>query len=560
MQIADNHVSPDRTLTHINKKGRPVSQCPHCRGLRKSRASHVKCECGEKPHGKGDCVHVEKGDSKSELGDDAFELMSDRCAVDSHLCCCSHGARCTCALKNDGHLDPVPEADVATCSPTTPTSDSQRKPRLSSAKSDPALTVFVNGHHKPAVKHNDAAHKCGLPYKIPRPHSIHGHGHSAQRSMDSLPLTSAPETPVSQFQESISDAQQDVRLVRSEHGSPKPRSGISMDQLNGQLPSLDLSYSAFDSVTSTGSMPDNYNYQPTSGGYASYFPPNGRSIDSSDQPIFSAGLAMPVVDWSAMDLPFDAGAFSSTYSQPPSYASFDHTSNMGGQPGLTTSSSGEVSEVEDYLPRSTTSPDTATNYTQTTPDQSADQEPFGLSHINSKGEQTYLESLQQAALLSNPNLVAGDNIDIDTFIRQQATHGPTSSPIPIPISSSGNINGGIGTNIYSTTSLQNSPGGLSRDDPEEMDPETFARHGFTVQDAQKLAHPLHCLRGPGMASTHVGDDSGDEYMESTRRDIPATRDSRTDPLWGGCFRGEDGMGGIGGYEGEDDLASDGWRS
>lgn len=38
----------DRPLTHINKKGRPVSQCSHCRGLRKSRTTHVKCECGDK--------------------------------------------------------------------------------------------------------------------------------------------------------------------------------------------------------------------------------------------------------------------------------------------------------------------------------------------------------------------------------------------------------------------------------------------------------------------------------------------------------------------------------
>ena len=45
-----------------------MSQCPHCRGLRKSRASHVKCECGDKPHTKADCAHPEKGDSKSELG------------------------------------------------------------------------------------------------------------------------------------------------------------------------------------------------------------------------------------------------------------------------------------------------------------------------------------------------------------------------------------------------------------------------------------------------------------------------------------------------------------
>lgn len=41
-------IPTDRPLTHINKKGRPVSQCAHCRGLRKSRTTHTKCECGDK--------------------------------------------------------------------------------------------------------------------------------------------------------------------------------------------------------------------------------------------------------------------------------------------------------------------------------------------------------------------------------------------------------------------------------------------------------------------------------------------------------------------------------
>jgi hypothetical protein len=58
----------DRPLTHINKKGRPVSQCSHCRGLRKSRTTHVKCECGDKKK-KTDSSdsHCDKRDLKREL-------------------------------------------------------------------------------------------------------------------------------------------------------------------------------------------------------------------------------------------------------------------------------------------------------------------------------------------------------------------------------------------------------------------------------------------------------------------------------------------------------------
>jgi hypothetical protein len=45
----------DRPLQHINKKGRPVSQCQHCRSMRKSRSAHTKCDCGEKMF---KCAHL----------------------------------------------------------------------------------------------------------------------------------------------------------------------------------------------------------------------------------------------------------------------------------------------------------------------------------------------------------------------------------------------------------------------------------------------------------------------------------------------------------------------
>lgn len=49
---------PDRHLVFVAKKGRPVSQCTHCRSLRKSRSQHVKCECRDKSHAKEDCPHL----------------------------------------------------------------------------------------------------------------------------------------------------------------------------------------------------------------------------------------------------------------------------------------------------------------------------------------------------------------------------------------------------------------------------------------------------------------------------------------------------------------------
>ena len=38
----------ERPLFEIKKKGRPVSQCPHCRQLRKIRDNHARCECASR--------------------------------------------------------------------------------------------------------------------------------------------------------------------------------------------------------------------------------------------------------------------------------------------------------------------------------------------------------------------------------------------------------------------------------------------------------------------------------------------------------------------------------
>jgi len=43
----------DRPLFEIKKKGRPVTQCEHCRELRKTKQVHVKCMCATKEDGEG---------------------------------------------------------------------------------------------------------------------------------------------------------------------------------------------------------------------------------------------------------------------------------------------------------------------------------------------------------------------------------------------------------------------------------------------------------------------------------------------------------------------------
>jgi len=123
--------------------------------------------------------------------------------------------------------------------------------------------------------------------------------------------------------------------ISSECTSPLMTGSSSLAHLNGQLPPLDLSGITFPS------------YVPNS---ADFF----GNMSDHEQPIFSAGLSAGSVDWSHYDgLEFSRNAefAPSSYSQPQSYGGFDF-SGPEQLPTLTanTSTSGEVSEVEDFMP------------------------------------------------------------------------------------------------------------------------------------------------------------------------------------------------------------------
>ena len=431
-------MAQDRQLTHINKKGRPVSQCPHCRGLRKARASHVQCECGSKPHSKEEC------NDNDGLGTFQTDIVADTATQEHKACCCSHGARCTCSIKQE-YLDAVPEIDMPIIPPRRSTSS--RKPRLLKADSENSLTVFTNGHHKPVHKNNDSAHKCGMPYKIPIPHSVPGND-AARRSTDSLPLIRRKEEAHSQLHDSISSALQDVRRVRSEHGSPE-RSAARFRDGNNDLPPLDLAYAGLDS------MPSQYteDYSQSPRGFEQYY-----STSHEELPALSAGMTMPPVDWSAVDLPLD-GAYSTTYSQPPSYASFDH-SNVG-QQGPTTSSSGELSEVDDYISHNphgpSLRPEHATTSAEKLKNDSMDSSSPDSLNYNATSPRSYITSSSSFRNLSHTSLLSSNNLnerDIN-FI------GTTASP----------------------TEFEEPTAGIP------LRSEAFAKHGFTVHDAQRMAHP-----------------------------------------------------------------------
>ena len=340
---------------HVNKKGRPVSQCQHCRGLRKARAQHVKCDCADNAHSKENCP-LETTDQKGTI---LSSLLSELPLIplDQATCCCGHGARCNCALKKE-HLDTVPE-DLPNAIPCTHSQKDTHKHRLSSLNNHKSeMTVFQNGHHKPVHKINDAHNRCGAPYKIPaRSHTIHGHREIAQKSSDSLPLTkttlTSQETP--QHHESVTSAPQPVRQVKSEHASPVLKAADTFDPATNELviPRLDpnaYSYSPFENTTPPLGQVGPQDYP-----FPEQFPDNWfmsfEQAQTYEPGLNTAGTSdsHSEVDWSKYNFATDSiyNTNNNLNGHPPSYGSHDHYSHLS-HPGLT-SSSGDVSvEGDDY--------------------------------------------------------------------------------------------------------------------------------------------------------------------------------------------------------------------
>jgi hypothetical protein len=307
----------DRPLQHINKKGRPVSQCSHCRAMRKSRASHVKCDCGEKTP---KCMHL-------------------KTTVEGHKdsCCCNHGGRCTCSHKKEPPtLDTVPESDSdrdASLQLKSKTGSRSRR-RANTTNSDALLSFDAQGHHKPTYKHAKVSQKCG-PYQLHRVNSLHSTTSAGNRSVDNLMHAGNGSDSHGSTSPASSGIGESQGCAKSEAASPlMTGSSSSFAQLNGQLPPLDLS---------------RIKYPPYVPSSADFF----GSISDHDQPIFSAGLSAASVDWShydGLDFASKADFAPSSYSQPQSYNGYDYTGSEQ-VPTLTTttSTSGEVSEAEDIL-------------------------------------------------------------------------------------------------------------------------------------------------------------------------------------------------------------------
>ena len=252
--------------------------------------------------------------------------------VAADTCCCNHGGRCTCAHKKETPLDTVPESDSED-EMSLPTDACNAKPatlrrRANTVHSDASLFFDQNGHHKPSAKFNRATHKAG-PYQLNRVNSANSAG-SLGASAENLLMKGNGR--------SCAGSSREPRKVKSEAASPL-LSGTGLTQMNGNLPPLDLSNLGYSSCVGSGT-PDLFS--------------SGFSSDI-DAPIYSAGLSAASVDWSHYDLgDVKAESFApSSYSQAAqSYNGILEFSSGSEQlPHLanTTSTSGDVSEVEDFM-------------------------------------------------------------------------------------------------------------------------------------------------------------------------------------------------------------------
>lgn len=250
---------------------------------------------------------------------------------------------------------------------------------------------------------------CGLPYVVPRAHSIHGPSPSdlANRSVDNLPHTSTIDAlhSESHIKDSMVSAQQEQRMVKSEHGSPL-MSPSNLDLLNGDLPPLDLTnlagdYNCFQNIDGTSAIPDH------------------------EQQLFSAALSATSIDWSHYDgLDFNNDNFAaSSYSQAPSFTGFDFCS--ADQPALTTTStSGEISEVEDFGPVSDNGVARSSLLNNQygsdfeNSDFGGDIDGYRLSTVSS-----YI-GLPQGQMLASNNV---ESLDMDAFLKGVATSNRYSS-------------------------------------------------------------------------------------------------------------------------------------
>jgi hypothetical protein len=318
----------DRELHHINPKGRPVKQCEHCRGARKSKSHHAKCDCGEK---KDKDKPKDKGDAKGH---------------DSR-CQCHSGGKCLCGTTKEND-------DLKLDTTRQTLHDARAKPKLMTTHSESHLTVFANGHHKPCHRNNNTAHVSGAPYKIPRPHTLHGHSAFAALGQAGNSYNSKPEASATRSMDTLSLSNNDFYAMfgstqspLEEHPATTMTSSLDGTGFQDALFANQTSIFNNDGNSPGSNVSDTFSNQQWPWTTTNVTPVNGMftygSLSTSPSqdclPNLDSDWSIPSAGfnplWSAGDLPLDPSKFTDALTQPISHSGESKQSG----PGLTAASS-----------------------------------------------------------------------------------------------------------------------------------------------------------------------------------------------------------------------------
>ncbi|EXJ89377.1 hypothetical protein A1O3_02444 [Capronia epimyces CBS 606.96] len=457
-----------------------------------------------------------------------------------HTCCCQHGQRCNCALKKD--LEPVPE-DIPPL--IQPKEHHKQRPNMNSHEAK--ATIITNGHHKPVHKFNDAHNQLGTPYKIPsRSHSLHGQRDVAHRSTDSLPLTkSSRPFHESPLHNSMTDALDIIhRRVKSEHNSPAlgPSSmGVDPAIQDLAIPSFDpnaYSYSPFGTdtpPTQTNSLQNSQNPSLQDLSLPERFPESWfmtyEQAHDYEPPPGSRYTDLSAVDWSTFNLDTNPNPYTSSQSNSPYMAQqAPYLTGQVNNAGIT-SSSGEVSEVDDPSPPSQLP--TGNRPLNIERPNGLD----GYSDFNSIGgddvsDRHRLSSASSYYGTPQANMLANDNrgsLDIDDYIKQaeaetkrmqmqqQLAH-LQMNPQDAQSSRMSSVSRGITPSISTPGSTAN------------------AEHPYTIREAQRYAHmdgnSTHVAeRKPAMAPVSIADDPAWSLAPDMSNPELSLHDEQEDEDW-----------------------------
>jgi hypothetical protein len=298
-------------------------------------------------------------------------VKSDSFSVHDNRCQCHSGGKCLCGTTKES-------VDLKLDTSKQTLHDARAKPKLMTTHSESHLTVFANGHHKPCHRNNNTAHVSGAPYKIPRPHTLHGHSAFSALSQSSNSCNSKSEAPVSRSMDTLSLSNNDFYAMfgsnqRSPDDLPSTTMADNIDTTAFQDAVFANQGSMFtqDSHSPSSNVSDTFPSQQWPWATASATPISGMfnygSLSTSPSqdclPNFDNDWAMPSAGfnplWSAGDLPLDPSKFTDSLTQPISHSGESKQSG----PGLTAASSvhSEVGEqnifgdLEYQAPRSTAS-------------------------------------------------------------------------------------------------------------------------------------------------------------------------------------------------------------